>query len=139
MTRPGAVAEWLGRGLQSLVQRFESARRLETVHMQGCLRIFGLTVCAAVGRQRFDCRPRSRPGGVEVDLGYTGRRMAEKLLHGVQVALGCVENVRREGVSGQSGRYTGERHQQLAVCVVDPSRNQRSVGVSSHDQRLAKT
>ena len=28
MTRPGAVAEWLGRGLQSLVQRFESAPRL---------------------------------------------------------------------------------------------------------------
>ena len=28
MTRSGAVAEWLGRGLQSLVQRFESARRL---------------------------------------------------------------------------------------------------------------
>ena len=28
MTRPGAVAEWLGRGLQSLVQQFESARRL---------------------------------------------------------------------------------------------------------------
>ena len=26
---PGAVAEWLGRGLQSLVQQFESARRLE--------------------------------------------------------------------------------------------------------------
>jgi hypothetical protein len=26
--RGGAVAEWLGRGLQSLVQRFESARRL---------------------------------------------------------------------------------------------------------------
>jgi hypothetical protein len=26
--RQGAVAEWLGRGLQSLVQRFESARRL---------------------------------------------------------------------------------------------------------------
>ena len=28
MTRSGAVAERLGRGLQSLVQRFESARRL---------------------------------------------------------------------------------------------------------------
>ena len=28
MRRPGDVAEWLGRGLQSLVQRFESARRL---------------------------------------------------------------------------------------------------------------
>ena len=28
MPRPGAVAERLGRGLQSLVQRFESARRL---------------------------------------------------------------------------------------------------------------
>jgi hypothetical protein len=28
MPRPGDVAEWLGRGLQSLVQRFESARRL---------------------------------------------------------------------------------------------------------------
>ena len=27
---PGAVAEWLGRGLQSLVQQFESARRLRT-------------------------------------------------------------------------------------------------------------
>src|ERR671934_845761 len=26
--RRGAVAEWLGRGLQSLVQRFDSARRL---------------------------------------------------------------------------------------------------------------
>src|SRR5206468_6086459 len=26
----GDVAEWLGRGLQSLVQRFESARRLRT-------------------------------------------------------------------------------------------------------------
>jgi hypothetical protein len=25
---PGALAEWLGRGLQSLVRRFESARRL---------------------------------------------------------------------------------------------------------------
>ena len=28
MVSPGAVAEWLGRGLQSLVQRFDSARRL---------------------------------------------------------------------------------------------------------------
>jgi hypothetical protein len=28
MPPPGDVAEWLGRGLQSLVQRFESARRL---------------------------------------------------------------------------------------------------------------
>ena len=28
MACPGAVAEWLGRGLQSLVQQFESARRL---------------------------------------------------------------------------------------------------------------
>ncbi len=31
MARPGAVAEWLGRGLQSLVQRFESARRLSVL------------------------------------------------------------------------------------------------------------
>src|SRR5436305_8683123 len=30
--RRGAVAEWLGRGLQSLVQRFESARRLSRAH-----------------------------------------------------------------------------------------------------------
>ena len=28
MPWPGALAEWLGRGLQSLVRRFESARRL---------------------------------------------------------------------------------------------------------------
>ena len=33
MTRPGAVAEWLGRGLQSLVQQFESARRLRLSHL----------------------------------------------------------------------------------------------------------
>ena len=26
---PGDVAEWLGRGLQNLVQRFDSARRLQ--------------------------------------------------------------------------------------------------------------
>ena len=44
----GAVAEWLGRGLQSLVQRFESARRLETLHLQVVLVILGLTVCASV-------------------------------------------------------------------------------------------
>ena len=44
MTRPGAVAEWLGRGLQSLVQRFESARRLETSRLQVVSVIFGLTV-----------------------------------------------------------------------------------------------
>jgi hypothetical protein len=31
----GAVAEWLGRGLQSLVQRFDSARRLCYVSMGG--------------------------------------------------------------------------------------------------------
>ncbi len=30
----GAVAEWLGRGLQSLVQRFESARRLPLRRLQ---------------------------------------------------------------------------------------------------------
>jgi hypothetical protein len=28
MTRPGAVAEWLGRGLQSLAHQFDSGRRL---------------------------------------------------------------------------------------------------------------
>ena len=38
MRPPGDVAEWLGRGLQSLVQRFESARRLVT----GIFRIFGI-------------------------------------------------------------------------------------------------
>src|SRR5581483_3931786 len=29
MPGPGALAEWLGRGLHSLVRRFESARRLQ--------------------------------------------------------------------------------------------------------------
>ena len=33
--RGGAVAEWLGRGLQSLVQRFESARRLQACACAG--------------------------------------------------------------------------------------------------------
>jgi hypothetical protein len=32
MVAAGAVAEWLGRGLQSLVQRFDSARRLFSVY-----------------------------------------------------------------------------------------------------------
>ena len=31
----GDVAEWLGRGLQSLVQRFESARRLSSCRSKG--------------------------------------------------------------------------------------------------------
>jgi hypothetical protein len=39
--RHGAVAEWLGRGLQSLVQRFESARRLCRSVLQGFF--FGLS------------------------------------------------------------------------------------------------
>ena len=36
----GDVAEWLGRGLQNLVQRFDSARRLQFTegrHPAGCL------------------------------------------------------------------------------------------------------
>jgi hypothetical protein len=32
MTRPGAVAEWLGRGLQSLAHQFDSGRRLRGLH-----------------------------------------------------------------------------------------------------------
>ena len=47
MARPGAVAEWLGRGLQSLVQQFESARRLEACIHAG-LRAFRFDVSAAV-------------------------------------------------------------------------------------------
>ena len=31
----GSVAEWLGRGLQNLVQRFESARNLRIHHQAG--------------------------------------------------------------------------------------------------------
>ena len=42
MPRPGDVAEWLGRGLQSLVQRFESARRL--VARNGVARLPGGTI-----------------------------------------------------------------------------------------------
>ena len=30
----GAVAEWLGRGLQNLLQRFESAQRLKASHAE---------------------------------------------------------------------------------------------------------
>jgi hypothetical protein len=41
MAPRGAVAEWLGRGLQSLVQRFESARRLFGLALQGFF--FGLS------------------------------------------------------------------------------------------------
>jgi len=33
--RPGAVAEWLGRGLQSPVQRFKSAPRLLPLPLGG--------------------------------------------------------------------------------------------------------
>ena len=38
MPRRGAVAERLGRGLQSLVQRFESARRLCSAQTLGAKR-----------------------------------------------------------------------------------------------------
>jgi hypothetical protein len=31
MQRPGALAEWLGTGLQNLVHRFDSGRRLSVV------------------------------------------------------------------------------------------------------------
>jgi hypothetical protein len=34
MIRRGAVAEWLGRGLQSLVHQFDSGRRLPLVLME---------------------------------------------------------------------------------------------------------
>ncbi len=36
----GAVAEWLGRGLQNLVQRFESAQRLIQKHPSWVLFLF---------------------------------------------------------------------------------------------------
>ena len=54
MRRSGDVAEWLGRGLQSLVQRFESARRLaETARSPG-------------GLSRGDLRNRELTRGAQV-------------------------------------------------------------------------
>ncbi len=59
--RSGAVAEWLGRGLQSLVQRFESARRLETRCLQEVSVISGLDSAAAVGIGSLDNKRGSAP------------------------------------------------------------------------------
>jgi hypothetical protein len=55
MARRGAVAEWLGRGLQSLVQRFESARRLFAKRSELILPLF-----QPVRVEREDARPRER-------------------------------------------------------------------------------
>ena len=38
MRHSGAVAEWLGRGLQSLVHQFDSGRRLDTSLCRGFMR-----------------------------------------------------------------------------------------------------
>ena len=43
------MAEWLGRGLQSLVQRFESARRLFAAPVYGDGRIVGAAGTVTVG------------------------------------------------------------------------------------------
>jgi hypothetical protein len=43
MARHGAVAEWLGRGLQSLVHQFDSGRRLFHTGLQGiCFLLSGM-------------------------------------------------------------------------------------------------
>ena len=44
MARRGAVAEWLGRGLQSPVQRFESARRLFSAQVSPRTRLYSNAV-----------------------------------------------------------------------------------------------
>ncbi len=41
----GAVAEWLGRGLQNLVQRFESAQRLNLLKATSKGLLFAFKVC----------------------------------------------------------------------------------------------
>src|SRR5947208_2525901 len=47
MALDGALAEWLGRGLQSLVRRFESARRL--LQKRRRLAVVLVTLAAAAG------------------------------------------------------------------------------------------
>jgi hypothetical protein len=76
MAPRGAVAEWLGRGLQSLVQRFESARRLFDKRSER------LALCfAGQGVEREDARP---GGGVLVEASverpHLGRAIAEPVL-----------------------------------------------------------
>jgi hypothetical protein len=39
------VAEWLGRGLQSLAHRFDSGRRLSRVRMAGAVVVYACAVC----------------------------------------------------------------------------------------------
>ena len=55
MACPGAVAEWLGRGLQSLVQRFESARRLSTVRVSSRT-LRGLAAMGGTWNPESKCR-----------------------------------------------------------------------------------
>ena len=94
--RLGAVAEWLGRGLQSLVQRFESARRL-TVFRRFTVSS-SLTGFSPVLAESLDRGLGARPRGVQIDLGDARGRVPEQLLDGVEIALGRVEHVGRERV-----------------------------------------
>jgi len=48
----GRVAEWLGRGLQNLVQRFESARDLSEKHLRKWV-LFSLTAFLPLGTFLF--------------------------------------------------------------------------------------
>jgi uncharacterized cupin superfamily protein len=65
MALRGAVAEWLGRGLQSLVQRFESARRLQPYDAR--VAITKLNVFSAENPGRIDV---SRALGSEASAMY---------------------------------------------------------------------
>ena len=57
MRRPGDVAEWLGRGLQSLVQRFESARRLLSASNRLSAQPTSIEGLAALGSWSLACLP----------------------------------------------------------------------------------
>ena len=112
------------RPLKSLIQRFESARRLEPcIHA----RFSVPPVCRFPGSDHSDCSSmasearrrysvrafdrgrRPRPRRVRTDLGHTSRRVPEQFLHGVQVALGRVETWSRMCVAscGASGEGPG--------------------------------
>ena len=74
----GDVAEWLGRGLQSLVQRFESARRLYRLVHAG-LRI-GL-----ISQACFACGRNAR----EIRRDILGREVSSSLDRTRRLARGC--------------------------------------------------
>src|SRR4051812_18688997 len=102
MALRGAVAEWLGRGLQSLVQRFESARRLSRAALQGFFFSFRGYFSRRLRNSSIAATSSVHIVEDEMHVGVASRldrRVAKRLLYGGKVS-GRPRELRRVRVAG---------------------------------------